>query len=52
MSHLHYERTQTMRMVFPDYKPQENDMGMELAQYGPTAPAPGHFPSSLYLQML
>ncbi len=52
MSHLHYERTQAMRVVFPDYKPQENDMGMELAQYGPTTPAPGHFPSSLYLQML
>mgnify|MGYP002361705309 FL=1 len=52
MSHLHYERTAEMRQIFPEYVPQENEWGMQLPQYSPTSPAPGHFPCSLYIEML
>lgn len=52
MSHLHYERSEGMRKVFPDYQPQANEWGMQPAQYSPTHPAPGHFPCSLYLRTI
>ncbi|MGA2000616.1 MAG: class I SAM-dependent methyltransferase [Terriglobales bacterium] len=45
LSALHYDRTQQMRALLPDYLPQANDEGLE-----PAPSAPGHFPSSLWLQ--
>jgi predicted O-methyltransferase YrrM len=50
MSHLHYARAKEMQHIFPDYQPQANDEGLQLSQYRPTSPPPGHFPCSLYLR--
>lgn len=49
MSHLHYAKAKEMQQIFPDYQPQANDDGLQLAEYSPTSPPPGHFPCSLYL---
>ena len=46
LSHLHYDRPEALRAIFPDYihEPGENGLRDEPA-------APGHFPSSLYLRV-
>jgi predicted O-methyltransferase YrrM len=43
LSMLHYARPAELRELFPEYTPSGNDDGLETS--------PGHFPSSLYLQM-
>jgi hypothetical protein len=45
MSLLHYDRSDALRRIFPDYEPQENDEGLAIDGGG------RHFPSSLWLQM-
>jgi predicted O-methyltransferase YrrM len=44
MSMLHYLRTTDLKTLFPEYIPAGNADGLD-------ADPPGHFPSSLYLQM-
>jgi predicted O-methyltransferase YrrM len=50
-SHLHYERKDVLREVFPDYNSQSDAEGLRADQYKPFEDISEHFPSSLYLQM-
>jgi predicted O-methyltransferase YrrM len=43
LSHLHYERPEGLKAVFPRYRPQPGWRGLQ------TETTDGHFPSSLYL---
>ncbi|MEV6841446.1 class I SAM-dependent methyltransferase [Streptomyces sp. NPDC051133] len=43
MSHLHYERPDRLRAVFPDYQPAPHDDGLSAGE--------GHFPSSLWFKV-
>lgn len=43
MSHLHYERPEQLRVVFPDYQPAPNNDGLRAGE--------GHFPSSLWFEV-
>lgn len=45
LSHLHYERPDALRRVFPEYVPEAGVGGLRVEQAG----ADQHFPSSLYL---
>lgn len=45
MSLLHYDRTDDLRRIFPDYDPQKSEHGLAVEGGGK------HFPSSLWLQM-
>lgn len=44
LSYLHYERTEELKRIFPEYVPRPGKDGLE--EYK----APGHFPSSTWLQ--
>lgn len=44
MSLLHYDRTDALRRIFPDYEPQESEDGLATGGGG------RHFPSSLWLE--
>jgi len=44
LSMLHYDRPDVLRSVFPDYQRAEDTLGLA------NRSAPGHFPSSIYLQ--
>jgi hypothetical protein len=46
LSHLHYDKPDVLREVFPEYVPQPDSRGLSVAK------APGHFPSSIYLRVL
>jgi hypothetical protein len=46
LSHLHYDRPETLKAVFPEYRRRSDHNGLEIA---PSSDA--HFPSSLYLRM-
>jgi hypothetical protein len=51
LSHLHYERKDVLRRVFPEYNPQPDGNGLSSEKYKPFDPIPEHFPSSTYLQI-
>jgi hypothetical protein len=51
LSHLHYDRREVLREVFPEYDPQEDADGLSSQRYKPFDPIPQHFPCSLYLQI-
>lgn len=51
LSHLHYERKEVLREVFPEYNPQEDVNGLQPAKYRPFDPIPEHFPSSIYIRI-
>lgn len=51
LSHLHYERQDVLREVFPEYNPQADADGLSNEKYKPFDPIPEHFPSSTYLQI-
>lgn len=51
LGHLHYERQDILREVFPEYNPQEEVNGLSSEKYKPFDPTPDHFPSSTYIQM-
>lgn len=51
LSHLHYERKDVLREVFPEYNPQADVNGLSLRKYKPFDPIPQHFPSSIYIQI-
>ncbi len=46
LSHLHYDRPAALRAVFPAYRPEPDENGLQTE-----AAAERHFPSSLYLQV-
>ncbi len=51
LSLLHYDRTDVLREVFPDYVPRPHHSGLRnegMSFYG----SPGHFPTSIYLRSL
>lgn len=53
LSHLHYERQNILKEVFPEYDPQDDVDGLLPDDYpGPFELIPEHFPSSTYLQMM
>jgi predicted O-methyltransferase YrrM len=52
LSHLHYERKDVLREVFPEYNPQDDINGLRPEKYKPFDPIPEHFPSSIYIEML
>jgi hypothetical protein len=43
MSHLHYEKPDEMRAVFPDYRPAPHRDGLLAGK--------GHFPASLWFEV-
>jgi predicted O-methyltransferase YrrM len=51
LSHLHYERQDVLREVFPEYNPQADVNGLSSEKYKPFDQIPKHFPSSTYLQI-
>jgi len=51
LSHLHYERKDILREIFPEYDPQEEINGLAHDRYKPFDPTPEHFPSSIYIQI-
>lgn len=51
LSHLHYERKDVLKKVFPEYNPQTDVNGLASDKYAPFEQNPEHFPSSIYLQI-
>ncbi len=51
LSHLHYARTAALRDILPEYEPQPDERGLR-TKGGAFAETRGHFPSSLYLEIL
>jgi predicted O-methyltransferase YrrM len=51
LSHLHYDRRDVLREVFPEYNPQADVSGMSSEKYEPFESIPEHFPSSTYLKV-
>ncbi len=47
LSHLHYDRPDMLREVFPEYVPADNRDGLEVAN----SSSPGHFPASIFLEI-
>lgn len=52
LSQLHYDRTDSLRGVFPEYSPQLDTDGLIDGIYKPFEAVPQHFPASLYIQMV
>lgn len=50
LSHLHYERQNQLRKIFPDYDPQPDNGGLLTADRSPFAQEDRHFPSSIYIR--
>lgn len=51
LSQLHYERKDVLREVFPEYNPQADIDGLCSERHKPFDPIPGHFPSSMYIEI-
>ncbi|HSS19395.1 MAG TPA: class I SAM-dependent methyltransferase [Pyrinomonadaceae bacterium] len=51
LSQLHYQRTEVLQQVFPDYVHQDDERGLQREDAKPFESAAGHFPSSIYLQI-
>ena len=52
LSQLHYDRKEVLREVFPEYQPQKDENGLRVEQKHPFDEQAGHFPSSIYFQIL
>ena len=52
LSHLHYERQEVLRDVFPEYSPRLHVDGLNPDDYKPFEPIAEHFPSSTYIRIL
>jgi len=51
-SHLHYDRKDALKEVFPEYNPQLDKDGLRHEKYKPFEnPMNEHFPSSIYIQI-
>lgn len=51
LSHLHYERKDVVREVFPEYNTQVDIDGLRSERYKPFSYISEHFPSSMYIQI-
>ena len=51
LSHLHYERPDVLREVFPEYDPQMDINGLTAEKYKSFEPIKEHFPSSIYIRI-
>jgi hypothetical protein len=51
LSHLHYERPEVLKEVFPEYVRQADERGLQPEGYKPFSSIEEHFPSSIYLQI-
>lgn len=51
MSHLHYDRKEVLREVFPEYEPQADANGLRPESARPFEQSAQHFPSSTWLQI-
>ncbi len=51
LSHLHYERKNALREVFPEYDPQADTDGLRDPRYKPFENPSQHFPSSIYIRI-
>lgn len=51
LSHLHYERPNTLREVFPEYVPAESQSGLFPESFVSYQKLRGHFPCSIYLEI-
>ena len=51
LSHLHYERKEALREVFPEYNAQADIDGLYAGMQKPFDPIPEHFPSSIYIKI-
>ena len=52
LSHLHYERKDVLRKIFPKYNPQEDLNGLSSERdKSLTSQVTKHFPSSIYIQV-
>jgi predicted O-methyltransferase YrrM len=52
LSHLHYDRTESLKEIFPGYDPQLDDHGLQSDRYKSFERIPEHFPSSIYIEIL
>ncbi len=51
-SHLHYDRKEALKEVFPEYNPQKDINGIRDEKYKPFEnPIDEHFPASIYIQI-
>lgn len=51
LSHLHYDRKDAVKGVFPEYNPQSDINGLRDEQHPSFGSISEHFPSSIYLQI-
>jgi predicted O-methyltransferase YrrM len=52
MSHLHYEKQEILKTIFPDYNPQPDDKGLTHNYLEPFEnPSDEHFPSSIFIKV-
>lgn len=51
LSHLHYERSEVLQEVFPEYVRQGDERGLQSEEFKPFQAIEQHFPSSIYLEM-
>jgi predicted O-methyltransferase YrrM len=52
LSSLHYNKPEILKIVFPEYQPQNDVNGLTYGFYPPFANIEKHFPTSIYLQFL
>ena len=52
LSQLHYDRREDLKDVFPGYRPQSEDHGLQSDGYRPFEPIAEHFPASIYIESL
>jgi len=50
-SHLHYERKNELKEIFPEYNPQLDNNGIQDKRYKPFENIKDHFPSSTYIRI-
>ncbi len=52
LSQLHYDAPEVLKDAFPEYRPQEDDNGLLRSGGRPFERGEGHFPASIYLQVV
>ena len=50
LSHLHYDRQEQLKEIFPEYDPAPDETGLNLPSVRPFEQPESHFPSSIYLE--
>ena len=52
LSQLHHQRSEDLKAVFPDYVPKASENGLNPQSQRPFETSAGHFPSSIYFQIV